>query len=163
MVEVRTTPTATDKLEEVRKLNLEIAKLTSTKDTAATAAKTAQNAAESATKRAEGIKTVLDALEASQAGAAAEIREFVEQAHKILQDVTAIMEEAATQARELEQKVIALCAEIEKQTTNLNEILEMAGKEGSELSRKRDDLEIWHERILTAAARHLPPGTKIEI
>lgn len=162
MAPVPTTPTATDKLEEVRKLNLEIAGLTSAKDTAARAAKTAQDAADSAKARAEGITAVLEALEASQAGTAAEVTSFVAEMRAILESVAAIMHEAAANARALEQRVGELCTEIEKQTAVLEEIRMASAKEGTEISRKRDDLNIWHRRILAAAEKHLP-GVKIQI
>lgn len=163
MAEVPTTPTATDKLEEVRKLNLEIAKLTSAKDIADRAAKGAQEAAESAKVRAQGIKKVLNELETSQAGAAAEIREFVAEMRNVLQTVTVIMEDAAQAARDLEKHVGDLCAEIEKATAQLKDIRESAALEGETISRKRDDLNIWHERILAAAKKYLPADTKVEI
>lgn len=162
MAGVPTTLTAIDKQEEVRKLHLEIAGLTSTKDIADRAAKQAVEAATTAKERAEHLQGVLDGLEASQAAAAGEIREFVADMCNVLQTVMTIMEETAMQANELSAEVDRLCAEIEKATAQLKAVQEVAAKEGVEISRKRDDLDIYHHRIVDAAKIHLP-GKEIRI
>lgn len=162
MAGVPTTLTAFDKQEEVRKLHIEIARLTSTKDIADRAAKQARAAVETAKARADEIQDVLSELEASQAGAAAEIKEFVALMRDILQTVVVTMEGAAQQANNLSAEVERLCAEILKANETLKAIRESAAKEGEEISRKRDDLDIYHRRIVEAAKIHLP-GKEIKI
>lgn len=156
---VPSTPTATDKQEEVRKLNLEIAKLTSAKDTASQAANSAQEAAERAKKRADELEALLRELEQTQASAVADIREFVSVCRNALQVATGLLEVVAQKARDLEEYVHTLCTEIEKRTQELADLRVEFSKENEAMSRKRDDLEIWEERVREAAGEYLPGAT----
>lgn len=148
---VPTTPTATDKLEEVRKLNLEIAGLTRARDLAKDVAEGAQSAADEATKRAKAAEEHLKALEASMAGSAAEIREFVAYCRNILQTSITAMEELTQWAKDLQKKVDDLSAQITASQKTLEDLRTTLSKENEGMSVKRDDLEIYEERIRTAA------------
>lgn len=162
MAGVPTTPTATDKLEEVRKLNIEIARLTSSRDVAAGAAKEAQEAADDARGRKEALDKALEALDGSMGDVAAGVREFVASCRGILQTVTEAMAEAAAQCRAIAAKVDILVAEIGGLEKTKQALLESISAEAELMSTKRADLDVYHERIKKAAAEHLP-GQKVEI
>lgn len=157
---VATTSTAADKLEEVRRLNIEVATLTSATDIARRAAKEAEDAATEARGRAEGLKATIQTLEASQTAVGAELREFVAECRNVLQAIVMTMELAAQSAKDLSAEVDKLVAEIKKRTKELDDIRIAFSKENEQMSIKRDDLEIWEDRVREAAALHLP-GQKI--
>lgn len=159
---VKSTPTAIDKQEEVRKLNLEIAGLTSAKDIADRAAKEAQEAAQDARTRAEGLETAIAELERSQTAVAADLREFVAHCRNVLQAVVSTMELAAQSVKDMATEVDRLAAEIGKRKKELSDLQDAFAKENAAMSVKREDLEIWEGRVREAAAVHLP-GEKIII
>lgn len=162
MSAVPSTPTATDKWEEIRKLNLEIASLTGIKDRAKIAADGAQQAAEEARTRAATLEGKLKGLETAMAGASEEIREFVTYCRQTLQTALTAMEDVEKYAKAMQAKVDELVAEIEKQQKNLADLLEAIAKENAVMSDKRLDLDIYHRRIIEAAEKHLP-GQKVVV
>lgn len=156
------TPTSLDKTEEVRALNLEIAKLKSIQGVAEIAAKTAVEAADHAKARKDGMDASIAGLEATVGGLAADVRAFLEECKVTLQSVVAIMEDAAAKAKELAEHVDKLCAEIEELELKKKEIVDSMARENELISAKREDLDIYHQRILAASAKYLP-GQKVQI
>lgn len=162
MSTVPSTPTATDKQAEVRKLNLEIAGLTTAKDTAKRIADEASASAQEATRRAKAAEEHLATLESTMAGSAAEIREFVAYCRNVLQTAVVAMEELGHYAKEMQKHVDDLADQITKSQTALDALREAIAKEHAGISEKRLDLDIYHKRIIEAASIHLP-GQKIHI
>lgn len=143
-------------------MNLEIASLTSAKDIATRAATEAQEAAQDARKRAEGLETSIAELERSQTAVATDLREFVAHCRNVLQAVVTTMEVAAQSVKDMAAEVDRLTEEIKKRKKELSDLQEAFAKENAAMSTKREDLEIWEERVRAAAAVHLP-GEKIII
>jgi len=162
MSTVPSTPTATDKWEEIRKLNLEIAALTDTRDRARRAAETTQLAVEEARQKASGLEGKIHGLETEKASAVREIKEFVSYCRTTIQAALSAMEEVEQYAKAMRGKVDGLGEEIERQEKNLADLLEAIAKENAVMSDKRLDLEIYHRRIIEAADKHLP-GQKVVI
>ncbi len=156
MTAVPSTPTASDKQEEVRKLNIEIAGLKSIEDIGRRAAKEAEDAAADARIRAETLKTTIDSLESSQTAVTAELGTFIADCKAVLQSVTVTMENAAQSAKSLATEITRLCEEIEKRQKELDDIRDAFALENAAMSDKRLDLEIYHRRIVIAAEKHLP-------
>lgn len=162
MTAIPTTPTATDKLEEVRKLNIEIAALNRVRDLARTVSGDAEKAVTEATKRAKEAEAHLATLEASMAGAGAEIGEFVAYCRGVLQAATDAMQELAKFAKEMDRRVGELVTAITESEAKLEELRKAFAKENETMSEKRLDLDIYHKRIVEAAEKHLP-GQKVVI
>jgi len=159
---VPTTPTWTDKQEEVRKLNVEIAKLGSVKDTAARAAKEAMENAEEAQGRANGLKRTITELESATMGVSTEVQSFLSNCRKSLEEAGDMMREIGELAQKLSERVATLSAEIEQLEKQKNQILLDIGREAELMSQKRKDLGVYHRRILVAADKYMP-GEKIDI
>lgn len=159
---VPSTPTATDKLEEVRKLNVEIAGLTRAKDTAERAFIDAKGAVDDALERKGALDAAIDRFEANLTGVAVEMREFVAQCRKTLNEVIETMESAANQTKAISVKMNEMIEEIRKLELNRQALLDSIARENELISQQRADLDIYHRRILAAADIHLP-GQKIII
>lgn len=148
---VPTTPTATDKLEEVRNLNVEIAGLKTTEEIMRRAATGAEEAYQDAKKRADELTGKISELETQITETSKETKEFLTKCKNALQAGTASLEAMAQIAKDLSVKVTELCAEIEKRKTELANLQEAFATENANMSTKREDLNIYEERIRTAA------------
>ena len=151
-----------DKQEEVRKLNLEIAKLTSARDTAASASKDAAAAMTEAQQRSDALSRRIQDLEAEQTQVARDLGVFLAECRLTLNVVHDAMRTAEGHARDLARRLDTLGSDITVATKNLEDIRTAAAQEGESISQKRADLDIYHARILRAAEEHLP-GQKIVI
>lgn len=156
MTSVPQTPTATDKLEEVRKLNIEIAKLTSIKDTADRDAKAAVSAAEDAKQRALALEQRLKDLPGIVETAAKEAREFVEKCQTIVRDASVIAESAIELVKVLSGKADAAHEDLDRTQESASRVHESAVKENEGLERKKKDLGIYQKRLEKHFAEHLP-------
>lgn len=159
---VPTTPTSTDRLEEVRKLNVEIAGLQSAKDIADQAFNTARTAADEARQRANALNAHITALEGSMSEISAEMREFIATCRNILQTVVMTMEVASMQAKTISQKVNQLIEETVGLEKTKRDLTDTIARENELISQQRADLDIYHRRIVIAATEYLP-GQKITI
>lgn len=156
MTPVPSTPTSSDRQEEVRKLNLEIAKLVSVKDTATRTATDAQNSAQDATERAKGIRSQIEELEGVLGTVGAETRAFLEACGHAMQEATVSMAEVAQKAKELADHIDQLGTEIANLSKRRDDLLASMNREQELMSTQRRDLDIYKQRIIKAAAEHLP-------
>lgn len=153
---VPSTPTATDKFEQVRKMNIEIATLASARDIATKAFETARMAAADALERKNRLDADLASLDAGMSAVALEVREFVAHCRNILQAVVMTMEVASMQAKHIADYVTGMIEEIHDLEKKRDAVVASIAKENELMTVQRSDLDIYHQRIIAAAEKYLP-------
>lgn len=155
-MQVPSTPTASDKFEEVRKINIDIAKLTSAKESANKVFADARAAADDALKRTKEMEEKIKEMESWMSEMGENVREFIVTCRKVLQDMTETMESVASQAKQVAYKIGQMIEEINKLEKNKKNILDSIAKENELITQQRSDLGVYHRRIVAAAAVYLP-------
>ncbi len=162
MTPVPSTPTASDKFEEVRKLNVEIAALKVEQEHAKRATEIAFHGLKDAQERLKTLNEGIQHLEQKETAVAQETAKFTEFCKQLIRETAESVENALENAKLVAVRVQELTDEIAKSEQKLEDHRATISRETLVLTRQKNDLDIYHRRILKAAEEHLP-GQKVVI
>lgn len=154
------TPTAADKTKELRELGDEIAKLKSVRERAENDTRERAAAADEALQRVHNLTATTEALLSKIPEAEAEARAYIAHCNKVIADTTEITAEYLQYARAVARETEAACKNLEQVIKMADEVHQKSVDETIVLDRQRDDLQIYHKRLIKYFDEHLP-GQKI--
>lgn len=153
---VATTPTASDKFEEVRKLNGEIALLKSQKEIHDRAKEESRTAAEDAESRRVELENEIIDLQRIVQEAGAETSQFLTDCRAAIAESTEKLNEVIAIYKKGSEVLVKTLGDIKLLQARKDALHNSIVKENEEIERKRKDLDIYHKRVTKLYEEHMP-------
>ena len=155
-MEIPSTPTVLDKNRESKRLSEEIATLKSLHESVSRETKETVRGADAALERAKAIRGEIEGLMAIRDQVARETSEFIAFCGSILREYGVKMTEMTHMASLMEKEAETASHELERAKEGAKAVHESAVVEQADIQRKKDDLDIYHERLKAYFRKHLP-------